>query len=851
MASSSLPDYLHLLQLPILEALPELLRTLDNQTTAVLQAPPGAGKTTVVPLALLEADWRNEGRILVLEPRRLAARAAATRMAQLLGEPVGQTVGYRMRLESNVSAKTRIEVVTEVILTRQLQDDPSLEGVAAVLFDEFHERSLQADLGLALALDAQQVLRPDLRLLVMSATLDVERLGSWLGVPVVRSLGRMFPVETHYLSPRRAATVSSRPHEKLQDLTPAIIREALHTHATGDVLVFLPGLADQRRVADKLADLPGHIDIHVLHGELPAEQQDAALRPAPAGRRKVVLATSIAETSLTIEGVTIVVDGGYARVPRFEPRTGLTTLGTEPVSQAAADQRRGRAGRLGPGTCYRLWTEAEYQALPHHLAPEILTADLSPLALELALWGAHDATALRWLDVPPAPALAQARELLVRLQALQPNGQPTAHGRALAGLGLAPRLAHVVVRGQKIGHGATACALAALLTERDILRPADGSFGPPDLRLRLEALHTGRAPLPGLQPDGAGMRRVREAAAVLRNRSGAKGTIEPDVAGLLAALAYPDRLAQRETPERVRLISGQRATLPAEFFGQQDVFFAVAALDGIAAQPRASLAAPLSRQELETHFAEQIDTQDEVRWDDAAGRVTARRLRRLGALVLSDTHLPNPEPATITGALLGAIRAGGIARLPWSEAAQQLRERLAFVHHHFPDNWPEVSEEALLAELEEWLAPYLHGVKSMAELSRVDFQEALLGRLPNGWAQRQELDRLAPAHLEVPTGSHIRLDYSEPAAPVLAVRLQEVFGLLDTPTVAGGRVPLTLHLLSPGYRPAQVTRDLRSFWTSSYFEVRKELRGRYPKHYWPENPLEAQAIRGTKKQNGL
>ncbi|RSK45951.1 ATP-dependent helicase HrpB [Hymenobacter perfusus] len=837
--------------LPILDALPELLRTLETAPVAVLQAPPGAGKTTIVPLALLEAGWRADGKILVLEPRRLAARAAATRMAQLLGEPVGQTVGYRMRLESKVSAKTRIEVVTEVILTRQLQDDPALEGVAAVLFDEFHERSLQADLGLALALDAQQVLRPDLRLLIMSATLDAERLGQWLGAPVVSSLGRMFPVETHYLSPQRAAAASRRPHEKLQDLVPVIVREALHTHPTGDVLVFLPGLADQRRVAERLASLPAHIDLHVLHGELPAEQQDAALRPAPAGRRKVVLATSIAETSLTIEGVTMVVDGGYARVPRFEPRTGLTTLGTEPVSQAAADQRRGRAGRLGPGTCYRLWTEAEFRELPHHLAPEILTADLSPLALELALWGAYDAATLRWLDAPPAPALAQARELLVRLQALTPTGHPTPHGRALSGLGLAPRLAHLVVRGQEIGYGATACALAALLTERDILRPADGSFGPPDLRLRLEALQTGRAPLPGLLPDGAGMRRVREAATVLRHRAGAKGDIVSDVAGLLAALAYPDRLAQRETPERVRLVNGQRATLPAEFFSQQDVFFAVATLDGVAAQPRASLAAPLSRAELEEYFAEQLETRDEVRWDDATGRVTARRLRRLGALVLADTSLPNPEPAAITQVLLGSLRTQGIARLPWSEAAQQLRERLAFTHHHFPEIWPAVSDEVLLAELEDWLGPYLTGIKSMVELGRVDFQEALLGRLPNGWSQRQELDRLAPAHLEVPTGSHIRLDYAEPNAPVLAVRLQEVFGLLDTPTVAAGRVPLTLHLLSPGYRPAQVTRDLRSFWTSSYFEVRKELRGRYPKHYWPENPLEAQAIRGTKKQNGL
>ncbi|MBG8552840.1 ATP-dependent helicase HrpB [Hymenobacter guriensis] len=837
--------------LPIQEALPELLATLQTHCTAVLQAPPGAGKTTIVPLALLAADWRQDGRIIVLEPRRLAARAAATRMAQLLDEPVGHTVGYRMRLESKVSKHTRIEVVTEVLLTRQLQDDPSLEGVAAVLFDEFHERSLQADLGLALALDAQSVLRPDLRILVMSATLDADRLGAWLRAPVVRSQGRMFPVETHYLSPQRAATVSRRPHEKLQDLAPAIIREALAQHPTGDVLVFLPGLADQRRVAEKLTTLPASVDVHTLHGELPAEQQDAALRPAPAGRRKVVLATSIAETSLTIEGVTMVVDGGYARVPRFELRSGLTTLGTEPVSQAAADQRRGRAGRLGPGTCYRLWTEAEFRELPHHLAPEILTADLSSLALELALWGTRDASTLRWLDTPPAPALAQARDLLVRLQALTPEVLPTAHGRALAGLGLAPRLAHLVVRGQEIGHGATACALAALLTERDILRPADGSFGPPDLRLRLEALHTGRAPLPGLLPDAGAVRRVREAAAVLRTRVQAKGTIEPDAAGLLAALAYPDRLAQRETPERVRLVTGQRATLPAEFFGQQDVFFAVAALEGLAAQPRAGLAAPLSRAELEEYFTQQIETRDEVRWDETLGRVTARRLRRLGALVLSDAHLPNPDPDAISAALLEALQAGGTARLPWPETAVRLRERLGFLHQLQPESWPDVSDAALLAELEEWLGPHLTGVKSLAELSRVDFAEALLSRLPGGWSQRQELDRLAPAHLEVPTGSRIRLDYSDPNAPVLAVRLQEIFGLLDTPSVGGGRVPLTLHLLSPGYRPAQVTRDLRSFWTSSYFDVRKELRGRYPKHYWPENPLEAQAIRGTKKQNGL
>ncbi|WP_082318006.1 ATP-dependent helicase HrpB [Hymenobacter sp. DG25A] len=840
--------------LPIRVALPELLAALQEQPCVVLQAPPGAGKTTIVPLALLNADWMPPtGRIIVLAPRRLAARAAATRMAQLLGEPVGQTVGYRMRLESKISARTRIEVVTEVILTRQLQDDPALEGVAALLFDEFHERNLQADLGLALALDAQAVLRPDLRILVMSATLDAERLGRWLSAPVVSSLGRMFPVETNYLSPARAAAASRRPHELLQDLAPVIIREALAHHPTGDVLVFLPGLADQRRVAERLTPtLAATIDIHLLHGELPMEQQDAALRPAPAGRRKIVLATSIAETSLTIEGVTIVVDCGFARVPQFEPRTGLTTLATVPVSQAAADQRRGRAGRLGPGTCYRLWTVADQQHRPHHLPPEILTADLSSLALELALWGTRDAGTLRWLDAPPAPALTQARELLLRLQAVTTDALPTPHGRALAGLGLAPRLAHLVVRGKEVGHGATACALAALLTERDILRPADGSFGPPDLRLRLEALASGRAPLPGLHPDAAALRRVREAAAMLRSRIGVSSSaLEPDVAGLLAGLAYPDRLAQRETPERVRLVTGQRAALPDEYFSKTDLFFAVAHLDGTATNPRAGLAAPLDKAELEQYFADQITTTEEVRWDEATGRVTARRLRQLGALRLSESSLTNPAPEVIQQVVLEALQAAGISRLPWSEAATQLRERLAFLHHHSPTEWPDVSDEALLAALPEWLGLFLDNVRSWAEIQRIDLGEALLNWLPEGWAQRQALDRLAPSHLEVPTGTRIRLDYAEPAAPILAVRLQEVFGLLDTPTVYNGQVPLTLHLLSPGYRPAQVTRDLRSFWAAGYFEVRKDLRGRYPKHYWPDNPLEAPPTRGTKKQNGL
>jgi ATP-dependent helicase HrpB len=878
--------------LPITAALPDLLKALATHERVVLQAPPGAGKTTVVPLALLETPWREGGKILVLEPRQLAARAAANRLAKLLGETVGDTVGYRVRLESKVSARTRIEVITEGILTRLIQDDPALEGVAAVVFDEFHERSLRADLGLALTLDVQAVLRPELRILVMSATLEAERLGAWLSAPVVTSAGFLFPVETHYLSPRQAATGGTRPNERLATLVPTAVREALRTHPEGDILVFLPGLADLRRVADKLEPaLPEATRLHLLHGELPLEQQDAALRPAPIGQRKVVLSTAIAETSLTIEGVQVVVDGGFARVPRFQARTGFTTLETVPVSQAAADQRRGRAGRLGPGTCYRLWTTAEHDALPAHLPPEILTADLSGLALELALWGATPA-GLRWFDTPPTPALALANDLLRRLEAvegfenigaseleqdefvgtektadsaeqahqkakaLSPQGpkaplKPTPHGRALARLGLAPRLGHLVVRGHELGHGPAAAALAALLSERDVLRSADAQLTPPDLRLRFETIAHGRPALPGLLVQHNTLHRVRDAARNLRQRAGirdAATSADADAAGLLTALAYPDRIAQRETSDRVRLATGQRVQLPAEFFGRDDQFLAVAYLEGPPHQLRAALAAPVSRAELEQLFADQMENRDEVRWDAATGRVLARRLRRLGALVLSDTQLTQPDPELIAQALLEALRTAGVARLPWSEAATALRQRLAFLHHHFPDNWPDVSDEVLAAELDDWLGPQLVGLQRLNEVSRLDWNELLLQRLPGGWAQRQELNRLAPSHLEVPSGSRVALDYADPAVPVLAVKLQELFGLTETPTVATGRVPLLLHLLSPGGRPAQVTRDLRSFWQTGYFEVRKDLKGRYPKHPWPDKPMEHTPTKLTKKR---
>ncbi len=927
--------------LPIVAALPALRAALAAHARVVLEAPPGAGKTTVVPLVLLAAEWRAPAdKILVLEPRQLAVRAAAARLAQLLGEPVGRTVGYRVRLDGKVSRDTRVEVITEGILTRMLQDDPALEGVACVVFDEFHERSLNADLGLALALDAQAVLRPELRILIMSATLEAQRLGQWLPAPVVSSAGFLFPIDTHYLDPRRAAALPNRPGERLAELVPAQVRAALGAHSEGDILVFLPGVADLQRSARQLADLPDNIDLHLLHGELPLETQDAALRPARAGRRKVILATSIAETSLTIEGVRVVVDGGFARVPRFVARTGFTTLETVPVARAAADQRRGRAGRLAPGTCYRLWTEAEHHQLPAHQAPEIQAADLSALALELALWGTANPAGLRWLDAPPAAAYAQAQELLLRLGAMEGialekikneelkiknapgsssdgsdsgNGQPveqpifnsqflifnsnlkpTAHGRQLARLGLPPRLGHLVVRGQELGHGPAAAALAALLAERDLLRwatPHDPRPAPPDLRLRLEALASGRPPLPGLALHPATLQRVRDVARHLQSRLGFKTLPSPihsfahSPIGLLTALAYPDRVGQRETDGRLRLTTGRRVELRTEDVDAQAEFFAVAHLAGTAAAPRAALAAPVSREELEMAFAAQITTTDDVRYDPAAGRVTGRRVRRLGALRLADAVIGQPDAGLVAQALLAYLQEAGLAKLNWTPGARQTQQRLEFLRYHFPaaagggessaandppptaptessaakhqqpstkhqQEWPASDEATLLRELPRWLGPHLAGLKSLDQVQRLDLTEPLLARLPGGWAQRQALDRLAPAALEVPSGSHIVLDYADPAAPVLAVKLQELFGLTETPAVAGGRVPLLLHLLSPGGRPAQVTRDLRSFWEKGYFDVRKDLKGRYPRHPWPDKPMEHIPTKLTKKRLG-
>lgn len=872
--------------LPIDGVLPALLQALDGGRNAVLQAPPGAGKTTRVPLALLDAPWLGDGRIIVLEPRRLAARAAARRMATLLGEEVGATVGYRVRLDSRVGPDSRIVVVTDGVFTRMIQDDPSLPGVGAVLFDEIHERSLEVDLGLALALEAQDALRDDLRLVAMSATLDGAALARLMGdAPIVTSAGRAHPVETRYLggvpagraAGQRAAGAAP---PGLGDAVAAAVRRALDDaagddtvgdDAAGDVLVFLPGAREIRRTRQALEEsgLPGAIDLHVLHGDAPLAEQEAAIRPAPAGRRKVVLATAIAETSLTIEGVTAIVDSGYGRAPRFDPASGMSRLVTLRVSQAAAEQRRGRAGRLGPGICYRLWSEAEQRALLPRAQPEILAVDLAPLALELAQWGAADAAALRWLDAPPQAALAQARDLLRELGALDGDGAVTGHGRRMAAFGLHPRLAHMVLRGHELGHGRLACRIAALLGERDILRPGGraGERREVDLRLRL-ALLSGAAD--EMTADRGALRRVRQLAAQWERRSGERRLGErhlgerrsgfravpaapegPATVGLLLALAYPDRIAQRRAKSagdgaiQFLLSNGRGASLPADDPLATADYLVAAELDGDRREARMFLAAPVEPADLEAVFAARLETAAFIAWDSRTQAILARRQRRLGALALGDEALERPDPDQVRAALLSGIRSEGLAILPWSEASQSLRARIAFLRRveGARAGWPDLSDAALLAGLETWLAPYLDGITRRSQLRGIDLAAALEAMLD--WPLRRRLDEAAPTHLTVPSGSRIRLDYSEEEQPVLAVRLQEMFGCRTTPTLAGGRVPVLLHLLSPAGRPVQVTADLSSFWADGYRAVRADLRGRYPKHFWPEDPLTASPHRSV------
>src|SRR4051812_4885910 len=833
--------------LPIDEALPRLTAALSATNVAVLVAPPGAGKTTGVPLVLADEPWA-QGKILVLEPRRIAARAAADRMAKTLGERTGETVGLRVRFGSKVSAKTRIEVVTEGVFTRLILDDPELKGISAILFDEFHERSLDADLGLALARDAQQGLREDLKILVMSATIDGARVAALLGdAPVIESRGRAFPVETRYLG--------RDPRMRIEDQMANAVMRALRAEP-GSVLAFLPGAAEIRRTETLLRErVDAAIDVVALYGALDAETQDRAISPAPAGRRKVVLATSIAETSLTIEGVRIVVDSGLARVPRYEPDVGLTRLETVRVSRAAADQRRGRAGRTEPGVAYRLWDEPQTASLEAYARPEILAADLSGFVLDLAAWGAAPET-LAFLDPPPKGALAEARALLTELGALD-EGRITAEGHALRRLPLPPRLARMAVDAARAGAGGLAADIAAVLTERGL------GGDDVDLTHRVENFRRDRSPrardaramaqrwsdLAQSAPSplegegrGGGSKAARTGMTPTPHPSPQGGGELPSV-GAIRSLAYPDRVAKNRGNGAFTLVNGRAGNIDQASPLAREPFIVVAELTGSAGRARIVLAAPIAPEEIEARFGNRIEGRDEVMFDEKSSSLRARRSRRLGAIALVEQTRKVEANDGTARALAEGIARIGITKLPWSKALTQWRDRVMFLRKAEGDEWPDLSDTALSTNV-EWLVPAFAGKTSVAQLSPDDLYSALTELLP--WPLRRRLDAEAPMHFDAPTGTRAAIDYEANAGPTISIRLQELFGLAQHPTIAGGRIPLVIELLSPGQKPVQITRDLPGFWRGSYAAVRTEMRGRYPRHPWPDDPLAAVPTRRAK-----
>ncbi len=804
--------------LPIDEALPGLLAALASGTMAVLVAPPGAGKTTRVPLALLDAPWRKDGKIILLEPRRLAARAAARRMAGSLGDEVGGVVGYRVRLDAKVSKRTRIEVVTEGVFTRMILADPELTGVAAVLFDEFHERSLDGDLGLALALDAS-ALRDDLRVVVMSATIDGARVGRLMqDAPVIESQGRAFPVDTRY--------VSRDPAARLEDQVASAVLEALRTDS-GSALVFLPGQAEISRTAERLTGrLPANTDLAPLYGQLSPAEQDRAVQPASAGRRKVVLATSIAETSLTIEGVRIVIDSGYRRVPAYEPATGLTRLETVRVSRAGADQRRGRAGRTEPSVCYRLWNEGQTSSLEAFDRPEMLESDLAGLVLDLAGWGVSDPAQLSFLDPPPKPAWAEAVTLLKELEALTDDGRITAEGAALARLPLHPRLAHMIHRAAEEGEAMTAALLAVLVTERGL-----GGMGV-DLAHRLSGFRADRS------------KRAEEARGLAGRWANAEGVKDRSVSGDVGrhlARAYPDRVAQQAGGRgRYRLANGRAASLEDSDPLAASPFLVVTDVTGSAANGRIRAAVAIDLATIEELFGSRIATETTQAFDPASRSVRARRVRRLDALKLDDDPVAIDDPVQAAAMLAANI---DIADLPWSKDQKALRARATVLAARLGDPWPDLSDAALSPN-RAWLAPYIAGRTALSAITAEDLSAALDVLLP--WSQRAEIDRLLPSHFDAPSGSHAPIDYEAENGPALEIRVQELFGLNRHPSVGGGKIPLLLVLLSPAHRPIQITRDLPAFWRGSWKDVAKDLKGRYPRHFWPEDPANAQATARAK-----
>ena len=834
-------------ELPIETVIGDLKEALHNAPNALLTAPPGAGKTTIVPIRLLAEPWLAGQTIVMLEPRRLAAKAAARQMARLMGEPVGETVGYRVRMENRTGPRTRIEVVTEGILTRRIQNDPSLRGVGLVIFDEFHERSIHADLGLALCLDAQEGLREDLRILVMSATLDVKPVAGLLsGARIISCPGQLFPVKTRYVAPR--------PGQQLVNGVIQTVNQALSENS-GNILAFLPGAGEIRHVEKLMGSTlpPDKVRVFPLFGNLPRAAQEQAIAPAPMGMRKVVLATDIAETSLTIDGIRVVVDCGFRRTPRFNVRTGMSRLETVRVSQASARQRRGRAGRLAAGVCYRLWSRGEHQTLADHSQPEMLHADLAPLVLELALWGVNDHRDLKWLDLPPASAVDQARALLGDLGALDTNGRITAHGRHMAELGIHPRLAHMMIRARHMGVGATACELAAILSELEIIRSRTGPVST-DLRLRAEALGCDPGTCKNQQVaeyiDAGACKRVHRSAAFFRKRLGVTAR-ENDMnqLGVLVAHAYPDRIAQRRAGSigRYLLSGGRGAYLPDGDPLAVEEYIAVAHLDGGQREGRIFLAAPIAPGVFESEFSDRLQVVDSITWDSSRKAVTGRRQTRLGSLVLREDPLQSPDSEKVAATFLDGIRRSGTAALPWTRKLRSWQMRAIFLRQlsDNADRFPDLCDSTLLSTLENWLLPFIPGMTRLNQLKPQTLSSALKGMLT--WEQQKMLDELAPSHLKVPSGSLISLDYSQGEAPVLAVRLQEMFGETQTPRVAAGRIPVILHLLSPAGRPVQVTQDLAGFWAGSYESVRKEMRGRYPKHHWPDDPLLAQATNRAKR----
>jgi ATP-dependent helicase HrpB len=802
-------------ELPVSHVLPTVAAALDEQKRAILSAPPGAGKTTLVPLYLLGQAWRGDGKIILLEPRRLAARAAAGRMASLIGEQVGGTVGYRMRLDNRISAATRIEVVTEGVFARMILDDPELTGVSVVIFDEFHERSLDADFGLALALDVQSALRDDLRILVMSATLDVERVAALLDhPPVIESLGRSFPIDIRY---------QDRPGgERIEDAVTRAILDA-HANEAGSILAFLPGQAEITRTVERLQGRFGaETLIAPLYGNLSQKEQDAAIRPASQGTRKIVLATSIAETSITIDGVRIVIDSGLQRLPVFEASTGITRLETVRVSRASADQRAGRAGRTEPGIAVRLWHQGQTAALPAFTPPQILSSDLSGLVLDLAHWGVQDPASLAFVDQPPETTLREARVLLSQLGALDKDGALTARGKVMRDLALPPRLAAMVVSAGEAGYARDAAMIAVLLTEQGL---GGTSI---DIEERLRRFKAER---------GERAEASRRLAGRLASGLDRVAATAPTLAGQLLLHAFPDRIAlQRGGRGRFVMANGRGAELPETERLAGSQMLVIADLTGRAAQARVLAAAEVTRGDIEAELPGEIKTGDQIFFDRQSRKVRARRATRLGAIVFEETPLPRPSGAAVTQALVEGVRELGLDQLAFSKEAMQLRERIGFLHRTIGEPWPDVSDKALLSRLDDWFAPFQTEARGLSEISAAGLSNGLMSLVPH--ELQRDLSRLAPTHFEAPTGQRHPIQY-EGEEPVLTIRVQELFGLKQHPAIAGGRLPLLLELTSPAHRPIQTTRDLPGFWAGSWKDVRADMRGRYPRHPWPERPEDA------------